>query len=198
MNFKAVISCVALLALPVFANASVINFGTPVGYSPQDVSGSTTVSVDQQTISMEGNIWSAFAGSYEITTNTVISFEFRSDSVGEIHGIGFDDDTMFDGMSTSGDFFQVAGTQTSFGNQDFNTYSNSGLWEVFTINVGDFLTGTFNYLVFMNDADSVTDISSQYRLVSITETSVNDVNEAPFMVALTMLFGAVLFRKVKS
>ena len=192
MKFRALISSVVLVALPMFTNASVINFeGTLQDYVPQAQGGTTTLAADKQSISMSENIWSSFAGTFEITPDTIIAIDFKSESVGEIHGIGFDTKNWFGGTRNSGTFFQFAGTQ-AYGNQAFNNYANDGEWRTYTIAVGQFFTGTFSHLVFINDADNVTGITSQFRLTSDIQAS--NVNEAPLLILMTGLFGALILK----
>lgn len=55
--------------------------------------GEVTVSDSGRTIDISGNRWQQVPFDYNITKNTVVSFQFESDAEGEIHGIGFETDT---------------------------------------------------------------------------------------------------------
>jgi FtsP/CotA-like multicopper oxidase with cupredoxin domain len=92
-----------------------------------------------------GNAWKKVAIQYNVTTNTVLEFDFSSSAEGEIHGIGFDGDNTIDG-----NIFQLYGTQP-YGIQDFNTYGSGTVH--YTIPVGTFYTGNFLDLTFANDHD---------------------------------------------
>ncbi|MEZ6070513.1 MAG: hypothetical protein R3C10_09630 [Pirellulales bacterium] len=54
-----------------------------------------------------GNGWKSVDFDYNVTGNTVLEFDFRSDQLGEVHGIGFDNDNSLSPDST----FKVYGTQ---------------------------------------------------------------------------------------
>ncbi len=155
-----------------YGNESVNNNGNPV---PQDTDDAVvTISDDGKEVQITNNGWkSVDIGEYTLSDHTVITFEFRSEHQGEIHGIGLDNnDNLFDNTDT---FFQVHGTQT-FANQTFNNYSGEG-WQQYTIQVGELLegNGTFDRLVFINDDDAnPLGISSQFRNIVISETATHN------------------------
>ncbi|WP_013321990.1 cadherin-like domain-containing protein [Gloeothece verrucosa] len=115
--------------------------------SGQDVQSTITTSDGGKTINIKGNTWKALQMSYKITPNTVMEFDFKSAAIGETHGIGFDSDLS---MSTN-QIFQVGGSQVT-GNQTYNNYTGSAL-QHYKIPVGQFYTGTMNYLTLINDQD---------------------------------------------
>ncbi|MCV6595643.1 MAG: hypothetical protein OIF40_00985, partial [Mangrovicoccus sp.] len=87
-------------------------------------------------------------GSFVVTEDTVLRFDFSSTDEGEIHGFEFDNDDL-----PSGDYgFQLFGTQTIY-RQDFNDYRLSDGTKTYEIAVGEFFTGTFDSLVFFSDDD---------------------------------------------
>lgn len=62
------------------------------GYSNQDIQG-TIQTLDQgQSLQLSGNTWKKYLLPYTVTENTLLSFDFRSDQLGEIHAIGLDND----------------------------------------------------------------------------------------------------------
>ena len=74
-------------------------------------------------VEIEGNAWKSInIGNYAITADTVLEFEFSSDSEGEIHGIGLDNDK--DNSNSQQQIFQLFGVQ-QWGNQAFNNYQTS-------------------------------------------------------------------------
>ncbi|MEA5536013.1 Calx-beta domain-containing protein [Crocosphaera sp. XPORK-15E] len=160
--------------LETYGNAS-INNGRPL---PQDTPQAVvTYPNNGNEVKLENNAWKSFdLTNYNITANTRLSFQFRSDSEGEIQGLGFDNnDNIYDNTNT---FFQLFGTQT-FGNQAFNNYNTVDGWKTYTINVGDFFTGNYNRLVFMNDNDTPNNLgsSSQVRNLVLAENTPPPVND---------------------
>ena len=79
----------------------------------------------------------------------MLSFDFRSDAIGEIHGIGFEENNTL----TSDRVFQLYGTQ-SWGVATYNDYTTGQGWTHYSIPVGQFYTGQMSYLVFSNDHDA--------------------------------------------
>ncbi|MEA5510192.1 Calx-beta domain-containing protein [Crocosphaera sp. UHCC 0190] len=154
--------------LETYGNASVLN-GKSV---PQDTPQAAVTYLDNNNqVKLENNAWKYFdLTNYNITANTALTFQFRSDSEGEIQGLGFDNnDNLFDNTNT---IFQLFGTQ-SFGNQAFNNYNTVDGWKTYTINVGDFFTGNYNRLIFMNDNDTPNNLgsSSQFRNIILEENT---------------------------
>ena len=61
-------------------------------------------------VEIEGNGWKSInIGNYTITPNTVLEFEFKSNSEGEIQGIGLDNDE--DHSNSQQQIFQLFGQQ---------------------------------------------------------------------------------------
>ncbi|MEA5510329.1 M10 family metallopeptidase [Crocosphaera sp. UHCC 0190] len=145
-----------------YGNASVYNGKS----SPQDTTQAiVTYSSDGNEVTIDNNGWKQFSlDDYNITANTVLTFEFKSSKEGEIQGIGFDNnDDVFD--NTNG-LFQLYGSQ-DWGNQAFNDYKSSDGWKTYTINVGNYINGTYDRLVFINDDDKNSGNSSQFRNIKV-------------------------------
>lgn len=106
---------------------------------------------------LERNAWKAIAINYELTADTRLTFEFRSDRIGEIHGIGFDNDDRINSNQT----FQLYGTQ-NWGIDAFNNYPGNGEWVTYDIPVGDFLRGQATRLFFVADHDVGTPLGTSY------------------------------------
>jgi len=101
-------------------------------------------------LKVEDNGWKAIELNYTITANTVISFDFKSTEEGEIHEFLVDTDLLLGGTSER---FKLYGTQSTTGlNTDF-TYSGSGNYESFTIPIGSYTTGNYNYIAYTADND---------------------------------------------
>ncbi|MDW8201479.1 MAG: G8 domain-containing protein [Cyanobacteriota bacterium SKYGB_h_bin112] len=143
-------------------------------YAPgvQDITSTTSLSNQNTAVSITGNGWKALTIDKTITRDTILSFEFRSDALGEIHGIGFDQDTVFNAQEEPR-FFKLLGTQ-NYGNRDFDgNYRVGDGWKAYTIPVGQFFTGVFNNLVLFNDHDvSNPTANSQFRNIHLYDSAV--------------------------
>ncbi|KAA3635832.1 MAG: T9SS C-terminal target domain-containing protein [Bacteroidetes bacterium] len=100
-------------------------------------------------LKLENNAWKSIALEYTVTENTMVEFEFRSTIEGEIHAIGFDNNSTISYNRT----FKVHGSQ-SWGYMNFDTYSGNGGWQYFAIPIGQFYTGDFDRFFFVADHDS--------------------------------------------
>ncbi|MEO1534314.1 MAG: cadherin domain-containing protein [Planctomycetota bacterium] len=147
-----------------FESADIESFGG----EGQDIGVDVVVSGD--TLEMTGNGWKSVPMDVEITPDTVLEFEFRSDSTGEIHGIAFDTDSGISADRT----FQLHGTQT-WGIQAERSYEGSeGEWVTYRIPVGEHFTGDFDRIVFVNDHDVADpDGHSAFRGVRVVDASLD-------------------------
>ena len=136
------------------------------GGSTQDFNPAVTVNGDE--LQIVGNGWKKVPLAYELTPNTVLEFDFRSTTQGEIHGIGFDTDNSL----SENQHFKLYGTQ-DWGINNFNNYaSNAGEWKSYQIKVGDFFTGYYDYLTFANDDDDANpNGSGQFRNIELSENN---------------------------
>lgn len=115
----------------------------------QDWYGVASIQDSGQTLSIRGNGWKKIDFAYDITAQTVLEFEFKSTKPGEVHGIGFDTDNRISPDRT----FQLYGSE-NWGINQFRTYaSRAGEWVRYQIPVGQFYTGSMQYLTFTNDHD---------------------------------------------
>lgn len=135
-----------------------------------------TVSPDGSELELAGNVWKKFDINYTLTADTVLSFEFRTDNIQEIHGIGFDDDTS---IADSVFGFQLAGTQVWGGmDQTFRTYQEGDGWVRFDIPVGSTYTGAIQNMIFVLDDDGGDAGNGVYRNVAFYENNLNlEMNE---------------------
>ncbi len=134
-------------------------------FSNQDSAGDFVVNNTGTTLSLTNNTWKYIPYNYTVTPNTVIEFEFRSSSQGEIHAIGFENDNTL----TSTRYFKVHGTQ-NYGVTNYDNYSGND-FTTYVIPVGSFYTGTMDRLVFINDNDSGSGNTSDFSSVKIYEGS---------------------------
>ncbi|MEM1393682.1 MAG: hypothetical protein AAGG00_10385 [Cyanobacteria bacterium P01_H01_bin.150] len=123
------------------------------GGKSQNTSIVSTVKNNNQ-LQLEKNGWKRLdITGYEVTEDTVLKFEFAGNGEAEIQGIGFDNNNAISGNDRK-NFFQVDGSQ-SWGNEDLDNYivgSDNGFTQ-YSINVGDFVTGEFDFLTIANDHD---------------------------------------------
>jgi hypothetical protein len=145
---------------------------TPTSYDPnQDITGTVNTSADNKQVELQGNTWKKLdIGNYTITNNTLLKFEYQSTKLGEIQGIGFDTNNSFITANDGPNLFQLAGTQ-NVGLSAFKNYSIGSGWKSYSINVGDYLSGTFNYLTLANDHDVANPNSnSVFRNIALYES----------------------------
>jgi len=151
----------------------IYNFNTyPVlGYDPGQDFGPWNVQDNGATLYMTGNAWKAIDISYNITPQTVITFDFKSTTEGEIHELAFDDDLTLNRDQS----IVVYGYQGYAGTLNNATYSGSGNWESFTVDIGAQFTGTYQYLVLTADDDANTTGNSYYRNIKFFEDTDGDL-----------------------
>ncbi|MES9993736.1 MAG: RHS repeat-associated core domain-containing protein, partial [Candidatus Thiodiazotropha sp.] len=143
-----------------FEQTTVLSYGG----AGQDVNGTATVQGNSLTLT--GNTWKRIAFPYTITPDTVLEFDFESSAEGEIQGIGFDIDSIIDPAWS----FKVYGSQ-SWGIQDAGSYTGSGVMRL-VIPVGQYITGTMQWLTFINDHDVASPTAqSRFSNVRVYEVS---------------------------
>lgn len=127
----------------------------------QDIEGVVAIEDDGATLSITGNTWKQISFQYDITPQTILSFDFASSNQGEIHGIGLDEDLIHNG----GNAFQLYGSQV-WNIQDFNVYDGNGSEQSFVIPIGQYYTGPMKYLFFVMD-DDVSDPQGESRFSNV-------------------------------
>ncbi|TXB62080.1 M12 family metallo-peptidase [Phaeodactylibacter luteus] len=125
-----------------FSAEGLFSFG-----GPQD-QGQAGFFADGEVLYLHGNAWKAIRLPYTVTPQTVLEFDFGSTQEGEIHGIGFDENETITASRT----FRLFGVQ-SWGISDFANYEGGATWQHYTIPVGAYYTGGFQYLFFTADHD---------------------------------------------
>ncbi|MBV6625977.1 MAG: hypothetical protein KI793_24105 [Rivularia sp. (in: Bacteria)] len=123
------------------------------GGANQNTTITSTVNNDSE-LQLEQNGWKRLdITGYEVTEDTVLKFDFATNGKAEIQGIGFDNDNVIS-SSDRKNFFQVDGSQ-SWGIEDLDDYivgTENGFTK-YSIEVGDFFTGKFDFLTIANDND---------------------------------------------
>lgn len=133
----------------------------------QTKGGSTTISDGGRTVKLFGNQWRYLDYSYDVTTETMLTFEFKSTAEGDIHGIGLE--TAGSGQN-SDRIFRVYGTQPWGVNVTSKPisepyYDQSDGWRRYTVPLGevyDSRGGTFQAtaMAFVMDCDPTDDTAS--------------------------------------
>jgi|GEM_PF-7128611 len=101
-----------------------VDFGsaTIAGFNSSDnVSNDHTLEDNDTTLKLSGNTWKKIqipGDPYHVTANTVLEFDFKSTSEGEVHGLGLDQDEATPTLSPEW-FFSVFGTEV-WGNPKFD------------------------------------------------------------------------------
>jgi hypothetical protein len=117
----------------------------------QDLTGDVEIIEQGKGIKIEGNAWKKIVlDSVSISSKTILKFEFKSDRIGEIHGLGFFKNDEIDRANA----IQLAGTQ-NWGITDF-VYTNEGEWQSFTIAIGEYFPVERPEIVFIMDQDKDT------------------------------------------
>ena len=136
-----------------------IDFSTSTisSYDGSQDAGTAVVEDAGATLHLSGNAWKKIDFAHTVTATTVLEFDYKSTSEGEIHGIGFDTNNYISSDKT----FELHGTQT-WGIQGYNTYTTGDGWKHYSIPVGQHFTGAMLYMVFTNDHDVSTPTANGY------------------------------------
>lgn len=159
-----------------FNNFSVTSF------SNQDSDGTFSVTNTGSSLNLTNNTWKYITLNYEVTSSTVVEFEFSSTSEGEIHGIGFESDYTL----TSSMYFKVHGSQ-NYGTTNYDNYVSGTT--TYIIPVGSFYTGTMDRLVILNNNDSGTGNTSTFNNVKIYEGTCEASSRKTVSSAVTPVYG---------
>lgn len=136
----------------------------------QDQAGAVIVSVDGQSITLNGNIWKKVSYPYFITPETILSFELSGVS-GELIGLGLDTDNAISLKK----FFKLAGTdsssrvttlETSYGQKNGDMIS-------YEIPIGRWSNGQYQNLFFICDDDATNACSATFKNVRLSEKKVS-------------------------
>ena len=149
------------------------NVSSLISYDANDNDqGSGTIQDGGATAFITGNGWKATTINYTVTAGTVLQFDFKSTQQGEIHEVGLDNDLVF----TPDVRAVVYGNQGYAGDFNNATYTGSGNWETFVIDLGaNGVSGTFQYLVLTADDDASGNGNSYFRNIKIYEDTDNNL-----------------------
>jgi hypothetical protein len=142
---------------------------SPYDGAAQSPALTMTIEDNGDTLHMLGNGWLKMSLPYTVTMNTIIEFDFKSGSQGEIQGIGFDTDNTQQANRT----FQLYGTQ-AWGMDAFGYSRYTPEWKRYRIPVGKYYTGEMRYIFFVNDHDiSSPTAESYFRNLRIYEGGIS-------------------------
>ncbi len=138
----------------VYENGQLIDFNNVTlshyGGSGQGTASTATPMDGGATLHIEDNGWHKIVLDYTVTANTMLELDFRSPVEGEVQGVGFD----IDNSLSSDRFFQLYGTTTGWGIDDYEDYAASAPnTKHYVIPVGQHFDGNQVYLTFGNDCD---------------------------------------------
>ncbi len=141
-----------------------------ISTSPYGPGSSATVSTEDKgaTIQITGNGWVKIPYAYTVTADTMLSFDYRTTSQGDIHAIGMDNDN----TAESGKTFQLDGI-SSYGIDDYFDY-HFGIpgWRHYEIPIGSYYTGSMQYIFFANEEGGVSpDAESEFSNIVVYESS---------------------------
>ena len=152
-----------------------------IGYAgSQDSGGPVVVTNGGDDFTLSGNLWKRVFVDYTVTPDTILEFDYASTLTPEISSIGFDNDNTF---TNDNDRFFLNGTQ--FSGLSYSApiptyqYTGGGAYQSYSIPVGTFFTGNFDYITFINDDDSGPTGNSLFRNVTLREGPLEFAPSAP-------------------
>jgi hypothetical protein len=118
------------------------------GFGNQDRNGSYTLEQGGDAVRLDGNTWKYIQTELLVTPDMVISFDFESTSEGGVHGIAIENNL----LPSSSKTFKLYGYKR-YGRRDFDNYNDGDGSVRISIPIGQYLSGSHQYLVFVSDHD---------------------------------------------
>ncbi len=169
VQFTFLFTLILSIKTTIAQNCTSINFNdfTILSSNGNQDNGVFQIQNNGATLYIANNAWKAIEVNYPVLSNTILEFEFKSTVKGEIHGIGLNN------LLTSiipSNVLNIYGTQNiSTDNIASDDYNLNGNWQSFRVDLGTYVSGTFNYLVFIADDDANANGNSFFRNVKIYE-----------------------------
>jgi hypothetical protein len=141
------------------SGVSINSYGGP----DLDVVGLAEIQAGGNQLYLTGNLLKAIDLNYKVTPYTVLEFDFRSSTEGEIHAIGTD-------LSEIG--LQVYGTE-SVGFPELEDYASTAPdFQHYQVRLGDYVQGDMTQLLFMNNEDVANPTSNSFFAnIRLTESA---------------------------
>jgi len=149
------------------------NYQPLTSYTQDTSNGSSQISEGGSALKLSNTAWKKVDFIYNVTANTVLQFEFRSDAIGKVSAIGFDNDNNYWNTNwNSPTGFKLSGSETWTGwNQAINNY-NGTEWRTYSVNIGKNYTGPIQYLFFGNSPNTASGLeNSFFRNVQVYVTN---------------------------
>ena len=135
----------------------------------QDVAATVTISDDGSELGLVGNGWKKFELRHQVTSETVLEFDYRGHG-GEILGIGLDNDDAISPDRT----YHLGGSQ-NWGLRPPSGTPTAGGWTHYAIQIGENFVGDMRHLVFVADADAPgSRAEGHFANVQVFEPSTDD------------------------
>ncbi|WP_414521368.1 Calx-beta domain-containing protein, partial [Umezakia ovalisporum] len=161
-------------------NGNLVNYTSNeiASFGNQDVNGNFTL-YEGNTVDLDGNTWKAIAlkdygytDGYIISTDTTLSFDFKSIAMGEIQGVAWARENLPTTKINPANVINVYGFNVQYGINDFD-YTGAGNWQTFNINLSEYGSGIINYLLLVGDDDANNKGDTQIRNLQLNQTSTN-------------------------
>jgi len=149
------------------------NYQPLTSYTQDTSNASAQISEVGSTLKLSNTAWKKVDFIYNVNANTVLQFEFRSDAIGKVSAIGFDNDNNYWNTNWSSPTgFKLSGSETWTGwNQAVNNY-NGTEWRTYSVNIGKNYTGPIQYLFFGNSPNTTSALeNSFFRNVQVYNTN---------------------------
>lgn len=159
--------------------APIVNFSqkTITGYSSQDTSKAVYQITDNgSTLKLAGQAWKKIDFAYNVTANTILEFDFRSNAIGNTQVIGFDNDNSYWNVNVNNPTgFKLYGYDQWIGwSQALNNYQGTD-WRTYSVKIGANYAGAINYLFFANTPMTSNPLEdSWFRNIRVYETNTSD------------------------
>jgi hypothetical protein len=149
-------------------------------FDNQDSSKAYEISEDGEQITLSGNTWKSVPYNVTVNPDTIVELDITHNGIGEIIGMAFETDNKL----TNSRLFKFFGTQDWQSNGPETTLIDEP--ETLTLNLGQFITGPIDRLIFALDYDdehSDTVPSATFGNIKIYDSSLDvtphEANEIP-------------------
>lgn len=142
-------------------------------FSSQDRGpGTTELSTNGDSISLYGNVWKRVRIDYDLTSDSILEFDFTGINEGEVHGIGFETDN----FPSSSTVIKLWGTE-QYGITDLASYSGNSV-QRFRIPIGErLLARHYQWLTLIGDHDRLPrDSAATFSTIKLYSSPISDMD----------------------